>query len=291
MQPTLLLADDSVTIQRVIQLTFADEDIQVVAVSDADEAIRMLDRTPPSIVLADIGMPGRNGYDIARHVKATPSLARIPVVLLTGAFEPLDQDKIAEVGCDGVLAKPFEPQAVVAKVRELLARASGDVDGYLDRLGGALTDLAAVRAPRPTEVELPSVDLVAARAAAMEAVAGVAKSPAQVTESPRAVQQTVNALPPLGDAFAALLAAEQTAPVPPRPAVWPGVPAATRPAPVDLPVSAVPEDFVAQVTRRVLDQMSDRIVRDTVTDIVTSVAERLVREEIDRIKTSIQGPG
>jgi CheY-like chemotaxis protein len=119
---TLLLADDSVTIQRVIELTFADEDIQVVAVSDGDQAIERLEATTPDIVLADIGMPGRNGYEVAQFMRRTPRLAHIPVVLLTGAFEPVDQERAAQAGCDGVLAKPFEPQMVIGRVRELLAR-------------------------------------------------------------------------------------------------------------------------------------------------------------------------
>jgi CheY-like chemotaxis protein len=118
---TLLLADDSVTIQRVIELTFADEDVRVVAVSDGDQAIARLESAPPDIVLADIGMPGKNGYEVARYVKQSPKLAHIPVVLLTGAFEPVDQARAAEVKCDGVLAKPFEPQLVIGRVKELLA--------------------------------------------------------------------------------------------------------------------------------------------------------------------------
>ena len=122
MPHNLLLADDSVTIQRVIELTFADEDIQVVAVSDGDQAIARLDAEPPDIVLADIGMPGRDGYQVAEYIKGTPRLAHIPVVLLTGAFEPVDQARAAAVGCDGVLAKPFEPQLVIGRVKELLAR-------------------------------------------------------------------------------------------------------------------------------------------------------------------------
>jgi CheY-like chemotaxis protein len=121
---TLLLADDSVTIQRVIELTFADEDVQVIAVSDGDQAIERLNSgAPPDIVLADIGMPGKNGYEVAQHIRQTPRLAHIPVVLLTGAFEPVDQARAAEAGCDGVLAKPFEPQLVIGRVKELLARA------------------------------------------------------------------------------------------------------------------------------------------------------------------------
>jgi len=119
---TLLLADDSVTIQRVIELTFADEDVNVVAVSTGDQAIERLEASPPDIVLADIGMPGKNGYEVAQYMRQSPKLAHIPVVLLTGAFEPVDQARAAEAGCDGVLAKPFEPQLVIGRVRELLAR-------------------------------------------------------------------------------------------------------------------------------------------------------------------------
>jgi CheY-like chemotaxis protein len=120
---TLLLADDSVTIQRVIELTFADEDVKVIAVSDGDQAIERLESTPPDIVLADIGMPGKSGYEVARYVKQSPKLSHIPVVLLTGAFEPVDQARASEAGCDGVLAKPFEPQLVIGRVKELLAKA------------------------------------------------------------------------------------------------------------------------------------------------------------------------
>src|SRR5436190_6988097 len=119
---TLLLADDSVTIQRIIELTFASEDISVVAVSDGDHAIASLDRSIPDIVLADVGMPGRNGYELSHYIKHSPSLAHVPVLLLTGAFEPVDQVKAREAGCDGILIKPFEPQLVISRVRELLGK-------------------------------------------------------------------------------------------------------------------------------------------------------------------------
>jgi len=171
---TILLADDSVTIQRVIELTFADEDVQVVAVSSGDQAIARLNSAPPDIVLADIGMPGKDGYEVARYVKQSPRLSHIPVVLLTGAFEPVDQARAAEVGCDGVLAKPFEPQLVIGRVKELLSSgappevsagaetrgASGEsapdghseLDDYFDRLDVAFAKLSgkgAVLAAHP----------------------------------------------------------------------------------------------------------------------------------------------
>jgi CheY-like chemotaxis protein len=119
--PKLLLADDSVTIQRVIELTFADEDVQVLAVGDGRQAIERVQADRPDIVLADIGMPERDGYEVAAFIKADPALAHIPVLLLTGAFEPVDEVRARAVGCDGVLVKPFEPQMVISRVRDLLA--------------------------------------------------------------------------------------------------------------------------------------------------------------------------
>jgi CheY-like chemotaxis protein len=117
----LLLADDSVTIQRVIELTFADEDVQVVAVGDGKKAIASIEQDRPDIVLADIGMPERDGYEVAAFIKGNPQLAGIPVLLLTGAFEPIDETRARAVGCDGVLVKPFEPQMVINRVKDLLA--------------------------------------------------------------------------------------------------------------------------------------------------------------------------
>jgi CheY-like chemotaxis protein len=123
----LLLADDSVTIQRVIELTFADEDIQVIAVGDGQKAIERIEAERPDIVLADVGMPERDGYEVAAFVKNAPHLAHIPVLLLTGAFEPIDEQRAGAVGCDGVLAKPFEPHMVITRVKELLAGGSAGV--------------------------------------------------------------------------------------------------------------------------------------------------------------------
>jgi CheY-like chemotaxis protein len=121
MPKKLLLADDSVTIQRVIELTFADEDVDVTTVGDGRQAIDRLRAERPDIVLADIGMPERDGYEVAAFIKNDPQLAHIPVILLTGAFEPLDEHRARTVGCDGVLVKPFEPQMVINRVMELLA--------------------------------------------------------------------------------------------------------------------------------------------------------------------------
>ena len=399
---TLLLADDSVTIQRVIELTFADEDIKVIAVSDGDQAIAQLDAAPPDIVLADIGMPGRNGYEVAQYIKQSPRLAHIPVVLLTGAFEPVDQKKATAAGCDGVLAKPFEPHLVIERVKDLLARpgrpaplagnlaseatveagppalaanlapasaaeswpsalaadlapapaaeswpsalidperasgqmptgAAATVDDYFDRLDAAFASLSTgsspelpmtntsiskvpdeldwfgshlnpppagtgdISMPPPTASTMPDLPLgyhsppaafdsaiIAAPAPpqvpAPERFAATVSPPAPSVPPPAAAASATPAappLPPLADAFAALLSAEQGGPAP----AW-QAPKVEGPA--------VSEDLVEQVARRVLERLSDRVVRETAVDLVSAIAERMIREEIERIKASLK---
>ena len=120
----ILLADDSITIQKVIELTFSDEDFEVVTVGNGRAAIEKVQDVRPDLVLCDIIMPEKDGYEVCDFIKKTPGLGHIPVLLLTGAFEPFDQDRANRVGCDGFLAKPFEPQTLIAKVKDLLNQAA-----------------------------------------------------------------------------------------------------------------------------------------------------------------------
>ena len=120
MRRKLLLADDSVTIQRVVELTFSGEDIDVMTVSDGEQAIARITAEPPDIVLADIAMPKKNGYEVTAFVKEHPTLSNVPVLLLAGAFEPVDDDYARRVKSDGVLVKPFETHELIARVRELI---------------------------------------------------------------------------------------------------------------------------------------------------------------------------
>jgi CheY-like chemotaxis protein len=152
MNQTLLLADASATIQRIVELTFAAENIAVVPFSNGEHAIASLDRNVPDIVLADVGMPGRSGYEISRYIKNSPPLAHIPVLLLTGAFEPVDQTKALEAGCDGILIKPFEPQFVINRVKELLRKPKpgtkeAEVEEYFEELDKAFANLSASAPP------------------------------------------------------------------------------------------------------------------------------------------------
>jgi CheY-like chemotaxis protein len=123
MPKTLLLADDSVTIQKVVGISFANEDVTLVTVSNGDDAIARAREVRPDIVLADVVMPGKSGYEVCETIKADPALGHIPVLLLTGTFEPFDEARARRVRADGHITKPFEAQALVDEVNALLAAA------------------------------------------------------------------------------------------------------------------------------------------------------------------------
>ncbi len=140
----LLLADDSATIQKVIDLTFADEGVQVVSVSSGREAIDRLLEIRPDVVLVDVFMPSPNGYEVCEYVKTNEQLKHIPVMLLVGSFEPFDEAEARRVGADDILTKPFQ------SIRRLI-----------DRVG------ALVSSP-PAEKESPTLELPHAEVAAEE---------------------------------------------------------------------------------------------------------------------------
>ncbi len=120
MASRILLADDSITIQKVVNLTFADEGIEVISVSNGDAAERRLPDVDPDLVLADIFMPGKNGYELCETIKAHPQFKGLPVVLLVGAFEPFNEAEARRVKADGHLTKPFESRVLVEMVRNLI---------------------------------------------------------------------------------------------------------------------------------------------------------------------------
>lgn len=117
----LLLADDSTTIQKVVNLTFADEGIEVVAVGDGDAAMQKFVEHAPDLVMVDVNMPGADGYKICEIIKGDEETAHIPVILLVGSFEPFDKAEAERVGADAFLTKPFQSiRQLAGKVHSLL---------------------------------------------------------------------------------------------------------------------------------------------------------------------------
>jgi CheY-like chemotaxis protein len=104
----ILLADDSVTVQKIITLTFSDEGVEVLTVDRGDEAINRLQSMRPALVMADVSIPGKDGYQICEFVKNHPEMKKTPVILLVPPFEPFDAERARKIGADHHITKPFQ---------------------------------------------------------------------------------------------------------------------------------------------------------------------------------------
>ena len=310
---TLFLADDSVTIQRVVELTFAHEDIRVVSVGDGRKALQWLESERPDIVLLDVELPEINGFEVATRMRKSPKLRQIPILLLAGAFEPVNDARAREVGSDGVIKKPFEPEQLVSRVKELLASAAPP-----------RPEPSRERNLRPAPVAASASEA----AASPVAVASMPSTTAEIREARRAEPLAAAAGgggggytpdPPLRSVpgFPGLTQnpVVPTAPEPleppsrpiwesgPRPSALEGgrptsgaapkvslsnafsaLLAAEQTNPNAPQASAttviISESAIEDAVRRVLAKMTD----DMVQRIVLDTAERLVREELERIK-------
>ena len=142
----ILVADDNSNIQKMVGLALKDQGIDVVAVGNGEAAVRKISDVKPDLVLADVFMPVRNGYEVCRYVKEDSTLSHIPVILLVGAFDPLDEQEAQRVGADGVLKKPFvPPDPLISMVKSALMRA-----GILIGNEAAAAAKASEPAPAPT---------------------------------------------------------------------------------------------------------------------------------------------
>src|SRR6185369_8756942 len=135
----ILLADDRINIQKVVGIIFGGEEYSLTVVDNGKAAVEKAREINPDVLLIDALMPGMSGYEVCEAVRATPELKTKPILLLTGSFEPFDETKAKSCGADDFLAKPFESQQIVTKVKELFD------------LGATRATVAAPSAPAATE--------------------------------------------------------------------------------------------------------------------------------------------
>ncbi|MEK7864862.1 MAG: response regulator [Nitrospirota bacterium] len=164
----MLLADDSITIQKVVELVLAEEGFEIKAVNNGEEALAAIETFKPDVVLADIEMPKMNGYQLCEKLKAHPLTKNVPVILLSGAFEPLDEELARNVKADSFVIKPFESQELISKINAALVSAStmAETADSSEQLGveaevfaeavGAEEDLWAMEAVEGVSVETPA---------------------------------------------------------------------------------------------------------------------------------------
>lgn len=305
MPKKILLADDSVTIQKVVELTLAGSDYEVVCVGNGDAALQRIREFQPDLLLCDIMMPGKDGYEVCEAVKSDPAVSHIPVLLLTGAFEPFDDERARRVRSDGFLAKPFEPQVLHARILDMLAAAGGADAGRAHAASGEAPDFTSafhdddwVKQPLTGQVSLPPM---------MDERQGPAGVGGDVIDSGE-YQSLDDLMPPDEDAEAGAAHGAGGDGVPPE--VWrrttmeltrdemrnallsPNMGEyADAQGNVDPDVLAdllLSEEVVERIARRVADIIGDRIVREVAWEVVPELAEALIKQEIERLKDELR---
>ncbi|MGE0463528.1 MAG: PleD family two-component system response regulator [Vicinamibacterales bacterium] len=304
--PTLLLADDSVTIQRVVALTFADQPVRLVVAKDGQDAINRMASDRPDVVLADTNMPCVDGYEVARWMRQQPHLSAVPVLLLAGATDPVDEQRLYDSGANGVLEKPFEPTHVISRVKELLgmkATAPAAPTGRLltppeprpARVAPPGASRAAAEPPDPRRANAPLGDVLSvhdAPVASGDAVALLDSTVRDVPEAPDAkptaedagwladvtgggAAATDNAA---AEAFASLLAAEQGDPA--------AIEARRRGAVDEAQTS---DGMVDALAAKVVERLQPAMHRDVLPrDLATVLRETVTRTVRDSVATEIR---
>jgi CheY-like chemotaxis protein len=281
----LLLADDSVTIQKIVAMTLAGEDFEVVAVGDGEAALARARERTPDVVVADLAMPNKNGYDLCAALKADAALRRVPVLLLAPTSEPLDPVKARAAQADGFIVKPFETAAFIAKVKDLAERGAAPFD--------FAPPVAAAPAPKPATAGAT----VAATPAA--AATPAYRPPSPVPPVPPAPPEPAPPHPAPEGAVVPIAAAPKRAPLdlgfdlppPPddagaEPEVWADVD--LEDVVEDVPLDLSPEPYVASDggearLREALSHASREVIERVAWEVVPQLAETIIREQLDRL--------
>jgi CheY-like chemotaxis protein len=230
--PTVYFIDDSATMREVIKIAFRRENINVVACHDAKAALTEIETARPDIVITDVIMPEKDGYDVCQHIKSHPALAKTPVILMSGVVNRAVAEKAFAVKADELLRKPFQPQDLIARVKHLLKPngTPAPTPAAATNAAVALSSIfsAAAATPMPPRSVVPTPPPVQQRAVATAAPAPVVSVAAPAASTPVQVSAPVPAVSPAP--VAALPVMPAAVPVQPAPAASP---AASKPVAQD----------------------------------------------------------
>ena len=240
----LLLADDSITIQKVVAIIFANEEFELTVVDNGIAALQKAREVRPDVMLVDALMPGKSGYEVCAEIRRDPSLSATPILLLIGAFEPFDEEKARDCGADASITKPFESQQLIDRVKELLELGQSRAAAPAPAPAAAPAQLPSASEAEELWGDLSSFDTMPPVAAAAAPVAKPAPA-APVTTAPFA-----QAEPGAPRAFTAPAAPAPVAPAPVAPAA--PVYAAPQPAPAAPPqrpaAAIIPEETFVEAS-------------------------------------------
>jgi len=277
MSTRLLLADDSITIQKVVSLTFAAEDVQIESVTDGNLAVERARASKPDIVLADVFMPGRNGYEVCAAIKSDSELAGTPVVLLVGTFEPFDEGEASRVKCDAYLTKPFDTSELIRLVHSLVER-----HGFTEASGKqveAASETRVLNAAVGEQLEQQSAGLVSERT--RKSFLGINRI-LELFDFP--VDEPAPAVLAKAGAPELLVGKEAEDRQPgatPHVIPFPGVRGSgSEPFPI-----ALTEEMIDVIVEKVVRRLSQETVREIAWEVIPELSEIMIRQYLDELGT------
>jgi CheY-like chemotaxis protein len=254
----------------------------VVAVGNGDEALEKLDEMTPDFVIADVHMPGADGYDVAKHSKSLRP--EVPVLLLVSTFEPFDEEAAEKCGCDAFLKKPFDSQELQRLVEELSAEASGESRSA--SAGGASSEPEPVQDwGQPVPEELPEVPEMSAEpfAIGLDDLETEEEPPTRV---PPPVSAGTGEPSAWSDGSGATQADEEVLEMEPEDLEQAGEASDDADeAPVAGPLS---DEDVERVARRVVELLGDRPIREVAWEVVPDLAEVVIRDRLRELETQVE---
>ena len=266
---TLLLGvDDSKTMRKVLEITFAGENYRTVFAASANDALDKLGAEPPSVVLVDAALEGLNGYELCERIKsASPG---VPVILLSSKQQPYDRNRGGQVGADDHIDKPFDTQQLIDKVSAAIRKSTGTA---------AFAPPPLVAVPAPAEASRARTQTLA-YGAPLSPAAPISSPPAYATPAayaaPAAYGAPTNVFTPSAPDYGAPVAAVPVAP-PPLSAP-PESLSSNGPLAGKLSDLGLTPDQVAGVLA-----LSREVVEKVVWEVVPVLAETMIREEIKRL--------
>ncbi|MFZ0737368.1 MAG: response regulator, partial [Candidatus Acidiferrales bacterium] len=166
--PTVYFIDDSATMREVIKIAFRKESINVIACHDAASALAQFSLNRPDVVISDVIMPDKDGYEVCQYVKEHAELSSTPVILMSGVVNRQVAEKAMAAKADELMRKPFQPQELIARVKSLLFPKPAGTDAQTlssDAAGTASRALSGLFAPVAPAVAAPLNSQVAPRPA------------------------------------------------------------------------------------------------------------------------------
>ncbi|MET0386298.1 MAG: response regulator [Polyangiales bacterium] len=270
MAVNILVADDSVTMRRILELTFQGEDARVITVDSGDSALRKASEVTPDLVFADLSLAGMDGYALASAIKAAPGLERTAVVVMASQKHPYDDEKGKAVGVDDHILKPFDTQHVIDRVKQVLGRPRA--------ASAARPAAAAATAAAPAVPIIPNAapaNRIGTKTLAFGKPPAAANAPAAAAAAPAAARPQVAAAAPAYAAAPSAAAKQVAAPLSSAVAAAHG----------DLERKLNGMGLTAEQAEAVLS-LTREVVERVVWEVVPDLAETLIKEEIRRLTAS-----